>query len=269
MEDDGMVRWLCRVGFDSSPNSHYYLRGASDQGGKGAIGLIVHLPTKQNLEYVAPAKKKAVKSISELDGETVVSNSKRMDLTVDLLMLLNKNCFIVLTDPFNFATTCLELDVAMLRSNVSVIQSPTGGYVPWINEQFIYDNEDQYFLKQVGQSPIERRPIFNTTSVERCKYRTQNGAMVSLMLRILFNCPRVDNHSWSLKLLMDVKEMVILVPLTSNMTITKAVAVFFRTDKCDVLGRYLVEENMSTPPQFCITTDPFGFFDGTLRKRAG
>jgi hypothetical protein len=268
MEDNGIEKVLRRGGFDSSPSSHYYPRWASMGGSKGAIGLIVRLPTKKNLEYVPPAKKKTVKSITDLDGETVVSNAELMDLRKDLPSLLNKNRFIVLTDPFDFAAKYLEVDVELLRNNVSVVKT-IGGYVPWINDQFIHDNEDQYFLKQVSQSPLERRPIFNATSIERSEYRTENGAMVSLVIHILFNCPRVDNHCWASKLLMDIKELVILVPLTSNMAVTKAVAVIFRTDKANVLGRYLVEENMSTPPPFRITTDRFGFFDGTLRQRAG
>ena len=37
--------------------------------------------------------------------------------------------------------------------------------------------------------------------------------------------------------------------------VTEAVTDISRTDKSNLLGRYLVEENMSTPPPFRIITD--------------
>jgi len=103
------------------------------------------------------------------------------------------------------------------------------------------------------------------TSEETWFYKTCSGAVISMLLHLLLNIQPQSGMSWSLKYLVDTKELILLVPSGVAGTM-EVVGVIFRQDNkkgTKVLSR-LFDTTGKALSATVIGKDNIGAFDGSF-----
>jgi hypothetical protein len=123
----------------------------------------------------------------------------------------------------------------------------------------------------------ERRPVYDlkqrttiynvelATSEETWFYKTRSGAVISMLLHLLLNVQPRSGVSWSLKYLVDTKELILLVPSGVAGTM-EVVAVIFRQDnkKGTKVLSHLFDTTGKALSATVIGKDNIGAFDGSF-----
>ena len=98
---------------------------------------------------------------------------------------------------------------------------------------------------------------------EKCSYGSRTSAVMGLMIHLLMNVQRRTGRSWTFPLLKHSKELVLIVPVSKNLTTLEVVCILFRLDKKEgttVLCRYFDKQGKSYPP-FEVSIDSDGYFN--------
>jgi hypothetical protein len=108
-----------------------------------------------------------------------------------------------------------------------------------------------------------RCPSLDRLAGEEYFYRSQASAVMALLVHLLMNVRRRSGKSWTFPMLKHTKELVLVVPVSKNMTTLEVTCVLFRLDKPEgttVMCRYFDEQGRPYPA-FDVATDDAGYFN--------
>jgi hypothetical protein len=270
---DGKEKRVSTGGFEYGENTHYYPEWAHPYSTFKGYGLRARFPNAANLEFNV-VKKKTVPQKKALDDEQVLANEETMSVEA-IQTLLTKNRSLAITDPLGFAADYCQLSRDVLKSAIMVSECASG-FSAVINTS-VFDYLIFRNIRQISDMKPERRPVYDlkqrttiynvelATSEETWFYKTRSGAVISMLLHLLLNVQPRSGVSWSLKYLVDTKELILLVPSGVAGTM-EVVGVIFRQDNkkgTKVLSR-LFDTTGKALSATVIGKDNIGAFDGSF-----
>lgn len=184
-------------------------------------------------------------------------------------MLLNKNRTLVID--VEFVAAIFKIEPSTLRRAIHVNQVDKG-YEACIDESIFQRVRllrcQVSHVKQMNQVKRARWPMLDRLVGDQCSYRTHASSVMGLLVHLLMNVRRRTGKSWSFPLLKHTKELVLVVPVSKNMTTLEVVCVLFRHDNnkgTKVMCRYF-DERGKPYPAFEVATDDNGYFDDDSRE---
>jgi hypothetical protein len=147
------------------------------------------------------------------------------------------------------------------------VEVTSNGYLAFVDER-VFKKKDKtgksHRIKQLDQISGGRCPIFDQVDNEDClAYGSKSTAVMALLLHLLFNVRRKGGSSWTFRKLKNTKELVVVVPITKNMTTLEVVGTVFRADNkvgTKVFCRYFDKKGLCRSA-FEVAVDEDGFFE--------
>jgi hypothetical protein len=224
--------------------------------------MLLRFTSDENLKFNVK-KKISISQQKLLRDETVFSMA--VDITSKhIQVLLNKNRSLVID--VEFVASVFKVEPAALRRAIQVEQVGNG-FAASIDVSIFQRVRALRFQvrqpKQMDQVKTCRCPSLDRLAGEEYFYRSQASAVMALLVHLLMNVRRRSGKSWTFPMLKHTKELVLVVPVSKNMTTLEVTCVLFRLDKPEgttVMCRYFDEQGRPYPA-FDVATDDAGYFN--------
>jgi hypothetical protein len=257
---------LVTGGFLDGNQSHYRPQwsrpGAKNREGQS---LKLRFSSDENLKFNVKPKTTTAQR-NQMEEEEVHSMNQEVG-SKEIQLLLNKNRSLVID--MEFVANLYLLSVKDLRSSIFVETVGEGFVARFDRGVFRNSRLKGKFqrMKQIDETVSERQPVFERLEGPDTLYRTSAHAVVALLLHLLLNIRRKGGSSWTFRKLKHTKELVLVVPVSRNMTTMEAVCTLFRQDNAvgtKVLCRYFDGQGEALAA-FEVATDDDGFFEDKTR----
>jgi hypothetical protein len=254
-------------GFTWGNESHYRPTWSRGKDWAQQYRMQLRFTSDENLKFNVK-KKLSVSQQKILRDETVFSTAADIG-SKEVQVLLNKNRTLVID--VEFVAAIFKIEPSTLRRAIHVNQVDKG-YEACIDESIFQRVRllrcQVSHVKQMNQVKRARWPMLDRLVGDQCSYRTHASSVMGLLVHLLMNVRRRTGKSWSFPLLKHTKELVLVVPVSKNMTTLEVVCVLFRHDNnkgTKVMCRYF-DERGKPYPAFEVATDDNGYFDDDSRE---
>jgi hypothetical protein len=208
------------------------------------------------------------KQLKTLDDEKIVSDSYVVAVG-DVQNLLSKNRTLPITNPLEFVANQFNVTKQELRDSITVSHIQ-GGYLPRVDPS-LFDSKRFVSPKQINDIKVDRRPVFDRAEegIETCwRYKTESGARMAALVHLLMNTKTRNGPSWTLRYLLDTKEVLLLIPASVDCGTMRVIATVYRKEKrigTKVLCRYFDYQSQALPP-IEVGRDNFGVFERSFMR---
>jgi hypothetical protein len=166
----------------------------------------------------------------KIEKEPFHSNLPSFDIH-QIQLLLNKNLYFALKEPYVFVADYLSVDPEQLRQAISVNETTGGGYIATVSQALI--NSLDFLVPYGGileTMELRRRPLFGikNTTASGWSYRSREYAIGSLLIHLLFNTRMEFQRHWTKPLLENTKELAFLFPISPSNFKTVLVCAIYR-----------------------------------------
>jgi hypothetical protein len=214
-------------GFTSEPQKHYQPKWSEMGDATEYSSLEVFMSSHMNYVFNITCKPE-----KKIEKEPFHSNLPSFDIH-QIQVLLNKNLYFALKEPYVFVADYLSVDPEQLRKAISVNQTTNGGYIATVS-QALTDSLD-FQVPYVGileTTEVRRRPLFGImkTSASVWSYQSSEYAIGSLLIHLLFNTRMEFQRHWTKPLLENTKELAFLFPIAPSNFKTILVCALYRDE---------------------------------------
>ena len=207
-------------------------------------------------------KKTTVGQQKQLTEETIFS----MDCIVtskNVQTLLNKNQSLIVD--IAFVSAVFKIEPSSLRSSIRV-ESVGQGYSAYV-DQSVFEKVKSPISGTTGPPNRPGKKLSSTTALKLpgnvAAYNSKSSAVMALLLHLLTNVKRKTGKSWTFASLKNMKELVLMVPVSRNNTTMQVTATLFRQEYSDGVKvmRHYLSCNGKAEPAFIVAVDDDGYFD--------
>ena len=200
-------------GFASHPEADYIPPWTRMSDSTNYSSLEVFMSSESN--YVFNIASKSETKIAKEPFHSILPSFDVHNIQV----LLNKNLYFALKDSLVFVADFLQVDPNDLQRAIKLRRTTDGGWIASLSAVLMNGkNLKQPYVGIREMEPRGRRPMFGIKSqTESCwSYETQGYASQSLLLHLLFNTQPVFQQHWAKPLLLNTKEIALILPRSTK-----------------------------------------------------
>jgi hypothetical protein len=243
-------------GFSSGNESHYRPTWSRGKDWTRQYRMLLRFTSDENLKF--NVKKKLSPSQQKLLRDETVFSMAHDVTSKQVQVLLNKNRSLVID--VDFVASVFKVDPPALRRAIRV-DKVGDGYGACIDVSiFQRVRVLKYQVRQVKQMDAVKRarcPLLDRLVGDECLYCSKAKAVMGLLIHLLMNVRRRTGKSWTFPMLKHSKELVLVVPVSKNMTTLVRISNYEGTK---VMCRYF-DERGKAYPAFEVATDDAGYFN--------